>query len=63
MAGNRVRDILMTRDGMTKEEADARIVEVREMMDEAVADGEVGEAEAIFEEEFCLEPDYLIDIL
>lgn len=53
----------MTRDGMTKEEADARIVEVREMMDEAVADGEVGEAEAIFEEEFCLEPDYLIDIL
>ena len=63
MAGNKVRDILMTRDGMTKEEADARIVEVREMMDEAVADGEVGEAEAIFEEEFGLEPDYLIDIL
>lgn len=63
MAKNRVLRILMERDGMTEKGARELIQEVREMMDEAIADGEYGEAEAIFEEELGLEPDYIFDIL
>jgi len=62
-AKNDVLRILMERDGMTEKEAMDLIQEVREMMDEAIADGEYGEAEAIFEEELGLEPDYIFDII
>ena len=65
MAGktNKVLRILMERDGMTEKEACDLMSEVREMMDEAIAEGDYSEAESIFEEEFGLEPDYIFDIL
>lgn len=66
MAGkkkNEILRILMERDDMTEKEARELMSEVREMMDEAIAEGDYSEAEAIFEEEFGLEPDYIFDLL
>ena len=58
---NEIIEILMRRDGDTREEAIARVNEVRDMMKECSYDPE--ESEQIFTEELELEPDYLIDML
>ena len=60
---NRIVEILMKRDDMTYDEAKNLVIETRDMMDEALVDGDTFEAESIFEEMLGLEPDYIMDIL
>ena len=59
---NRLKSIIMKRDGLTSEEADSLLEEVREMMNDAMAYGDVQEAEDIFTDELGLEPDYIVDL-
>ena len=59
---NRLKKIIMKRDGLTSEEADSLLEEVREMMSDAMVYGDVQEAEDIFTEELGLEPDYIVDL-
>ena len=56
---NKVVEILMRRDGMTREEAEERVQEVREMLVEA----SVCEAEDILIDELGLEMDYIFDLI
>lgn len=56
---NEVIRILMERDGMTREEAQETLDEVREMLSEA----DLWEAEDIIADELGLEMDYIFDIL
>ena len=52
---------LMDRDGITRDEAEKQVADVRETMMERLADGEM--PDDICEEEFGLEPDYLMDLI
>jgi polyhydroxyalkanoate synthesis regulator phasin len=54
-------DTLVERDGITKEEAEKQVADVRESLMERLADGEM--PDDICEEEFGLEPDYLMDLI
>lgn len=54
---NTIVNILMKRDGMSKEEALDLLEDVKEMMEEVSYDPE--ECENIFETELGLEPDYI----
>lgn len=56
---NEVVRILMKRDGLTREEAQERLEEVRELISEA----DPWEAEDIIADELGLEMDYIFDIL
>jgi adenylosuccinate lyase len=56
---SRVVEILMHRDGMTREEAEERVQEVREM----VADADAFEVEDIIADELGLEMDYIFDLI
>ena len=58
---NTIVNILMKRDGMTRDEALDLLKEVKEMMEECEYDPE--ECESIFESELGLEPDYIMDFL
>lgn len=59
-----IKEVLMTRDGLTAEEADERISEVKEQLNELLEDGgSLDQAEEIIEDEFGLEPDYLEELL
>ena len=53
--------VLMERDGLTKEEAEERVEEVREMFEDCEYDST--ECELILAEELGLEPDYIFDLL
>lgn len=52
-----ILEVLMRRDGLTKDEAQERIDEAKQM----VLDGE--DPEEVVHYEFGLEPDYIFDIL
>ena len=56
-----LKRILMRRDGLTSAEADERIAEVRDR----IGSGEIGicEMDEVMENEFGLEPDYIMDLL
>lgn len=54
---------LMERDGVTRDEAERMVDEVREEILEAVYDGDYSEAEEIMLSELGLEMDYIYDIL
>lgn len=56
-------DILVRRDGLTKEEAQNLVEDVQRMIDEALEIGDSDEVEDILAEELGLEPDYLDDFL
>lgn len=56
---NNIVRILMKRDGLTREEANERLEEVREMISEA----DPWEAENILADELGLEMDYIFDII
>lgn len=56
---DRVVKILMSRDGMTREEAEERVQEVREM----IADADAFEVEDIIADELGLEMDYIFDLM
>ena len=60
---NRVKKILIERDGIFALEADNLIEETREEMEEAIEAGHYLEAEDIFMDNLGLEPDYMFDIL
>ena len=56
---NRVVAILMNRDGMTREEAEEKVQEVREM----IVDASAFEVEDIIADELGLEMDYIFDLI
>lgn len=60
---NRIIKILMTRDGMTEEEATDLFNEAKDALNEAIEEGNLSEAEEITYSYFNLEPDYLDDML
>lgn len=60
---NRVVKILMERDGMTEEEAREEVAYCRELMNEAIANGDLFEVEEILLDTLGLEPDYIFDII
>jgi nucleoid DNA-binding protein len=53
---------IMRRDNLTENEANEVINEVREIMQDAVDQGNFMEAEEIFMQELGLEADYIIDL-
>ena len=57
----RIIKILMDRDGLTEEEAEERVDEVREMFEDCEYDST--ECELIMAEELGLELDYVFDLL
>lgn len=59
MKDNEVIRVLMERDEMSREEAEERLEEVREMLSEA----DPWEAEDILADELGLEMDYIFDII
>lgn len=61
MARKTITDILCRRDGCNVDEAERRIDETLERMEEVNFDPE--ECEEIMAEELGLEPDYIIDLL
>ena len=56
---NELVNVLMKRDGMTKEQAIQEIEEAREAMYECIEDGDYEGAEDILSDFFGLEPDYI----
>ena len=56
-----IKEILMTRDDMTAEEADDLIAQAQEDFDHHVDRSELAAAENICSVWFNLEPDYLIE--
>lgn len=56
-----IRDVLMSRDGMSAEEADELIERAREDLQIRLARGE--QPDDICQEWFGLEPDYLMELL
>lgn len=58
---NRVVEILMRRDDLTQQEAENRVSEVKQMMEDCAYDPE--ECVDIVQDELGLEMDYIEDIL
>lgn len=59
-----IAEILMRRDGNTRQEAEERVQYCRQRLyEEAVDTGDYNAAEDIIAEELGLEPDYMIEIL
>lgn len=59
----RIKKVLMERDGMDEQEASQVVDEVIESIGEAVMTGSLEDAEDILMSELGLEPDYIEDIL
>lgn len=59
----RLKEVIMSRDGITSEEADKLIQEAKETMQEYLSEGDFMAAEDICQDYFGLEPDYLFDLL
>ena len=62
-SSNKIVDVLMERDGMTKQEAEKHLNDVREMINDAAACGDYDDVEDIMYSELGLEMDYIFDIL
>ena len=60
---NRIVEVLMKRDNMTKAEAVNHLADVRELVNSAIAAGDYDEVEDIMASELGLEMDYIDDIL
>ena len=59
-----VKEVLMSRDGDSADEAQERIDEAQAEIDELLEnEGSLMDAEQIIEDHFGLEPDYLMDFL
>jgi hypothetical protein len=56
-----IKQVLMSRDDMSAEEADALIADARADMNERLGQGEM--PEDICEEWFGLEPDYIFELM
>ncbi len=60
---NKVVEILMKRDGNTKEEAESRLAECRSLCYDCPANGSYEDIEDMIAYELGLEVDYIFDIL
>lgn len=60
---NRVVKILIERDNMTREEAEHLLNQVRDEMNDAIAEGDYDLAEDIMYSDLGLEMDYIMDVL
>ena len=58
-----IKEVLMRRDDMTADEADALIEDAKEALAEYIENGELDYAEDICQEYFGLEPDYLMELM
>jgi hypothetical protein len=58
-----LKQTLIERDGLTSEEADAQIEEAKDLIQEYLDEGDMESAYNVCEEMWCLEPDYLMDIM
>ena len=63
MSKSKIIDIIVERDGLTKEEARDLVNETREMIIEAASEGNYTECDQIMADQLGLEPDYIMDIL
>ena len=59
----RIKEILMSRDRNTAEEAEERIADVRDDINAAVMNGSLEEIEDIIMNELGLEPDFVDDFI
>ena len=57
-----IKEVLMTRDDMTAEDADDLIAEAQAEFDSFIAEGDTESAEQICSDWFGLEPDFLIEL-
>ena len=60
---NQVVKVLMERDDMTRSEAEERVAEVQELLEDAVNAGSYNQAEDILADELGLEMDYIFDLI
>ncbi|MCP3940262.1 MAG: hypothetical protein GY710_02100 [Desulfobacteraceae bacterium] len=60
---SRLKQVLMSRNGFTSEEADEEISLAKEELNELLEDGETDAAYNICEDMWGLEPDYLEDLI
>ena len=58
-----IKRVLMERDEMSAEEADEKIAEARDALQEYLAAGDMMAAEDICREFFGLEPDYIFELM
>ena len=58
-----IKEVLMARDNMTEEEADDKINEAKEQLEEYLYDGDEISAYDICQEFFGLEPDYIMELM
>lgn len=58
-----ITDVLVSRDGITEEEAEQRVADFREEIDDLIMEGDLEGIEDALMDDFGLEPDYLMDIL
>ena len=58
-----IKNVLMERDGLSSEEANERIADAKELLQQYLLEGELDMAQEICSEEFGLEPDYLMDLM
>lgn len=59
----KVLDILMKRDGLSKEEAEIVIDDVKSQIEEAIEEGRIFDVEEIILSELGLEPDYMEELI
>ena len=58
-----IKEILMARDNMTEQEADALIEQAKEELQTLLAEGNTEAAYEICSDMFGLEPDYLMELI
>ena len=58
-----LKQVLMRKDGLTSEEADEAISEAKENLMDMLEGGDTLSAMDICDEEFGLEPDFIMDLL
>ena len=58
-----LKSILMERDGLTAKQADERIQDAADNLNQYLAEGDFDAAYEICYDEFGLEPDFLMDLI
>ena len=58
-----IKQVLINRDGVTELEADNMIQEAKDQLADSIANGDFEEAYDICQDQFGLEPDYLLELL
>ena len=58
-----IKEILVTRDGLSEVEAEDLILDAKEALQNYLQDGEMNYAEEVCMEFFGLEPDYIDELL